>query len=479
MIVVAEPDTELRQRLCAPIDEERITQTTSAEEAINTLCKYKSKVDIIIGNIHLIGRIVAKDTIYRVCQKFSIETPPLLAYYKKEHADLLGRLRDHKIVHFVELDQKENDFPSRYLESIKEVYPSLRVPTENTQLLRIEEKPNPEPIDLDDLLAADELPDAINDDNHKRQDKSAEKQVAAEASSQKQERINKTIDKFKNQIDILAKRVRQFSPKEETTIREEIRNLYIEIANSINALTQVQQQVKALANNFHQHKTKQKEFGKCYPIVKSQIASELDLVTLIDRAWNLIVMEDYDEALRVLKKALDIDEQNIKGLGFMGLAFMHKELYDSAMIYLQRVLLLEPDNQFALNNLGYVCYKKGIYGEAIEHLSKVAKQNVDRTAALYANYYLGLVYYERSMISDAIAFFTEALRLGPNLQEAYYYLGMSELKEHKFQIAAKHLTKCCEINDQSKYGKLSKIELDKIKPITKAGRISSSGKPKK
>ena len=56
---------------------------------------------------------------------------------------------------------------------------------------------------------------------------------------------------------------------------------------------------------------------------------------------------------------------------------------------------------------------------------------------------------------------------------------MSELKKHEFQIAAKHLSKCFEINDQSKYGKLSKIELDKIKPITKAGSISSKDKPKK
>lgn len=283
--------------------------------------------------------------------------------------------------------------------------------------------------------------------------------------------MNQTPRDFKKRIKDLARKVKQFKPEDDKEIRDEIKKLYVDIANSLKILAKTQQDLRTIAQDFKKSKSSQTEVGKFYSFVKSQTSAELDLATLLDRVWNLIVMEDYDEAIKVLKNVLDIDPKNIKGLGFMALALMDKGKYDDAMLYLQQVLLIEPDNPFALNNLGYVCYKKGIWGEAIEHLVKAAKQSKDRMAALYANYYLGLVYYERSMVPDAIRFFEEALKLGPNLQEAYYYSGLSEIKIFEFKNAVAYFDKCVEIDDCSKYGRLCKKELDKIKPLTEASKI--------
>ena len=150
----------------------------------------------------------------------------------------------------------------------------------------------------------------------------------------------------------------------------------------------------------------------------------------------------------------------------MGLVLVELQHYDEAMLYLQKVLVKDPGNPFALNNLGFICYKKGIWGEAIEHLVKSATQQKDRTAALYANYYLGLVYYERSMIPDAIKFFTRALEMGPNLQGAHYHLGLSEVKRYEFKRAVTHLKKAIAIDKDSRYGRLAGEELKKIEPLT-------------
>jgi tetratricopeptide (TPR) repeat protein len=149
----------------------------------------------------------------------------------------------------------------------------------------------------------------------------------------------------------------------------------------------------------------------------------------------------------------------------MGLVLVELEHYDEAMLFLQKVLVRDPGNPFALNNLGFICYKKGIWGEAIEHLAKAANQNKDRTATLYANYYLGLVYYERSMIPDAIKFFTRALQMGPNLQVAYYYLGLSEVKRYEFKDAVNYFKKAITIDKDSRYGRLAEEELKKIEPL--------------
>ena len=271
--------------------------------------------------------------------------------------------------------------------------------------------------------------------------------------------MNDALKHIEERIQELEKKVKEYDPKEQKSILKEIKDLYVDIANALSMLSRAQDKVRTIAQVFRKAKTSQTEVSKFYSFVKSQTSAELDLATLLDKAWNLIVMEDHDEAITVLKQVISIDPQNIKGMGFMGLALMNKQLYDDAMLYLQRVLLIEPENPFALNNLGYICYKKGIWGEAIEHLGHAARQEKDRTAALYANYYLGLVYYERSMIPDAIKFFKKAVSLGPNLQEAYYYLGLSEVKRFEFKQAVNYFTQCMEIDSESKYGKLSSEEI--------------------
>jgi tetratricopeptide (TPR) repeat protein len=282
--------------------------------------------------------------------------------------------------------------------------------------------------------------------------------------------MNDALKYIQERINQLEKKVKKCDPTEQKDIQKEIRDLYVDIANALSVLSRAQNQVRTIAQDFRKTRTSQTEVSKFYSFVKSQTSAELDLATLLDRAWNLIVMEDHDEAIKVLKKVINIDPQNIKGMGLMGLALMNKQQYDDAMLYLQRVLVIEPENPFALNNLGYICYKKGIWGEAIEHLCNAARQKKDRTAALYANYYLGLVYYERSMISDAIKFFEEAVKLGPNLQEAYYYLGLSEVKRFEFKQAVKFFEQCIEVDPGSKYGRLGSEEIKKIKPLTDAGK---------
>jgi tetratricopeptide (TPR) repeat protein len=107
----------------------------------------------------------------------------------------------------------------------------------------------------------------------------------------------------------------------------------------------------------------------------------------------------------------------------LGWALMLQEQYDEAMGTLARVLERDPRNTLARVNLGYICLKKRIFGEAIEHLSRVIREGGDRKAVLYAHYYLGLVYLEREMYSDAVGFLEQAIVLGPNLVEARFELG--------------------------------------------------------
>jgi len=166
-------------------------------------------------------------------------------------------------------------------------------------------------------------------------------------------------------------------------------------------------------------------------------SSPVNILTLKDKGWNLIVEGKYREALQVLKRAKKLAPDDIKVYILLGWVYIYLGRFDEAMAVYQKALKIEPDNEIAKANLGYISYKLGIYGEAIEKLSHIIKDGKNKQAKLYAHLYLGIVYYEREMYKDAVEFLSKAIRMGPNLYEAYYYLGivLKRMKRKDMAIA--------------------------------------------
>ncbi len=152
-------------------------------------------------------------------------------------------------------------------------------------------------------------------------------------------------------------------------------------------------------------------------------ADHLGASTYLEKGWTCISLGEYAKAEAALHRALELAPDDPQGESLLGWAQMLQEKYDDALLNFQKVLMREPANSLARINLGYICLKKGIFGEAIEHLSKAIRLNNDRKAAIYAHFYLGLVYLEREMYEDAQTFFRKTLEVGPNLIEAHYELG--------------------------------------------------------
>lgn len=145
--------------------------------------------------------------------------------------------------------------------------------------------------------------------------------------------------------------------------------------------------------------------------------------TYIEKGWHLITMGDYQGAIQALRRALELAPGESQGGALLGWAQVLNGQPDAAMVTLTAVLQRDPEHPLARVNVGLVCLKRRNFGEAIEHLSMVIRDHSDRKALLYAHYYLGLVYFERGMFTDAVPFFEQSLNLGPNLAEARYELG--------------------------------------------------------
>ncbi len=155
----------------------------------------------------------------------------------------------------------------------------------------------------------------------------------------------------------------------------------------------------------------------------SQRIDRLNASTYIEKGWSLIAIGDHAGAETAIARALEFATDSVEGRSLLGWAQMLQDKYDEALGNFQHVLMAEPANALARVNVGYICLKKGIFGEAIEHLSKALRLDNDKKATLYANFYLGMLYFQREMYEDAEQFYRKAIVFGPNLIEAHYELG--------------------------------------------------------
>ena len=188
-------------------------------------------------------------------------------------------------------------------------------------------------------------------------------------------------------------------------------------------------------------------------------SARVNITTLIDKGWNLIVSGKYKEAIENLNKAKKMDPKNVKVYNLLGWAYIHLDQYDKGALLFQEVLSMDPQNEMAHANLGYINHKKGLYGEAIEKLSSIHRGAKNKQAVLYALFYLGLVYYEREMYEDSVDFLNDAISVGPNLYEAYYYLGKAYQKQGLNNLCEQVWERLIETNKYNVWAKKAEEEL--------------------
>ncbi len=210
--------------------------------------------------------------------------------------------------------------------------------------------------------------------------------------------------------------------------KREIIAYFKEVDGALSELTGLKENIRALVERYKElsgtaEGAQAPRFTGARPAVH---ADHLGASTYIEKGWSLISLGDHTGAIHALNRALSLAPDDNQARSLLGWAQMLNEDYDDALATFSNVLMKEPANALARINVGYICLKKGIFGEAIEHLSKAIRLANDRKATLYAHFYLGLVYLEREMYEDAQSFLSKALKLGPNLIEAYFELGRAQ-----------------------------------------------------
>jgi hypothetical protein len=128
MILLIEPDKEIRKRLGDLLSKERIICVGNATETMEMICKFKNKFDLIIANVRFLRAVVVQDKLTKLCQKLYIEIPPIVGYCIKEDREFKEEFEKiYKGYTFIEYDEKDTTFPDQYIKVVRKLYPGVIV----------------------------------------------------------------------------------------------------------------------------------------------------------------------------------------------------------------------------------------------------------------------------------------------------------------------------------------------------------------
>jgi len=160
------------------------------------------------------------------------------------------------------------------------------------------------------------------------------------------------------------------------------------------------------------------------------------------QAWNnlaseYIRLQQYEDAKRPLKQALEIDSNASTSLMLMALVFQRQEEHSTADEYYKKALSVAPSDAMINNNYGVFLLNIQRYVEACAYLSKAANDPlyVQRVWALEN---LASCYDRSGQIEKAEQAYLQVLRLSPNVAGALVALGTIEYQRQAYGKASNY-----------------------------------------
>jgi hypothetical protein len=148
MIILIEPDKEVRKNLADLVSRERLIGVDSIQESLQAMLKFKNDLDLIVANVNSLSEMLSKHIIDRVCQRLSIGIPPIIAIYKEgeeKARDIFAA--EHKAYRIVKYTDNDFGFPNRYLEVIQKACPELIIDYEKAREAWLRKKQPQELVD--------------------------------------------------------------------------------------------------------------------------------------------------------------------------------------------------------------------------------------------------------------------------------------------------------------------------------------------
>lgn len=148
------------------------------------------------------------------------------------------------------------------------------------------------------------------------------------------------------------------------------------------------------------------------------------------------------EAAVLLRRALDEQSEHFGARLLLGLLSGDQNEPESAQIHLEHALTLDGNSFAAHYGLGRLLTREGRLSEALTHLKRALTLNP--TPEMH--YLVGRVYWEQGRAEQALKHLQKAIRLDPDFDAALYSLGFIYWQANRTSEAREHFRAAYEIN---------------------------------
>lgn len=137
-----------------------------------------------------------------------------------------------------------------------------------------------------------------------------------------------------------------------------------------------------------------------------------------------LAFQNYEQALKLNPNLTELYAP-------IGVAYYQKKDIAKAEEYLVKAVNIQAEDEQTQFLLGVIRYKQQRYNEAITALNKSLqiKDNAE------AHYYLGEIYDKQDRSKDAIAQYTQAVKLNPRYTDAWFDLGVAQYNHNNYEEA--------------------------------------------
>ncbi|MHA1149877.1 MAG: tetratricopeptide repeat protein [Promethearchaeota archaeon] len=215
---------------------------------------------------------------------------------------------------------------------------------------------------------------------------------------------------------------------------------------------------------------------------------------VIEKGKDLIIREDYDEALKYFKELSKNDKDNPLYTNYIGIIYFLKEDFKNAADIFKQAIELDPNNWYPYQKLGQICTIKNIDSCAIKYFTETIERNptniysllnlavifqreqVDITLELVssalkidplnpaANYLMATLCLNKKDYKTSEQLFRNVIEKDPRNAIAWYKLGLTYFRCNKHKKGIEALTNALEINKKPYlYNLLGLIQMKKIK----------------
>ena len=155
---------------------------------------------------------------------------------------------------------------------------------------------------------------------------------------------------------------------------------------------------------------------------------------------NFLNENDALKAIIYLQKAVDIEPENYRYNHWLGVGLAMNGQFDAALVSLNKALEITPESTESYNYLATIYTEMGNYDKAEEYLKKVLE---DKTYPQpdFAYFNLGILKQKEGKPIEAVAAFTQCVKLNEKFYRAHFTLGNLFEEDQNYKAALYYFNK--------------------------------------